>query len=102
VLVLIDAPTFVGCLVTTRLIGVLQAQQRERRRLIRNDRLIGVPETPVNKPEISSIDELAEQTLAGIENFFVAYNRAQGREFRVRGRLGPRGAERLLREALRH
>ena len=101
VLVLIDTPTFPGCLVTTRLIGVLRAQQREKRSLINNDRLIGVPETPVNKPEIRSIDELPEQTLAGIENFFVAYNRAQGREFRLRGRLGPRGAERLLREALR-
>src|SRR5438067_1699882 len=38
VLLLIDEPTFAGCLVTSRLIGVIAAKQTEDRRTIRNDR----------------------------------------------------------------
>ncbi len=101
VLVLLDAATFPGCLVTVRLIGVVRAEQREKRRRIRNDRLIAVPVTSVNKPTITSIAALDDTLLGGIEGFFIAYNQAQGREFRPTGRLGPEAAERLLRKAMR-
>src|SRR5579863_1345299 len=40
-------PTFPGCLVAARLIGVLHAQQVEGDETITNDRLIAVGETPV-------------------------------------------------------
>jgi inorganic pyrophosphatase len=49
VMVLTDAPLFVGCLVHVRLIGVIRATQTERRTSIRNDRLVASIETPVNK-----------------------------------------------------
>jgi len=101
VLVLNDAPTFPGCLLTVRLIGVLRAEQREARKWIRNDRLLGVPQTPVNEPQTRRLQEVPEEILAGIEQFFGAYNRAQGREFRLKGRGGPAEAERLLRRAER-
>lgn len=43
VLVLMDEPAFVGCLVKTRLIGVIEAEQTEQDgKVERNDRLIGV------------------------------------------------------------
>src|SRR6185295_2604536 len=38
VLMLIDEPTFVGCLVAVRLIGVIEAEQIEQGETIRNDR----------------------------------------------------------------
>jgi inorganic pyrophosphatase len=63
VLVLMDAPTFPGCLVTVRLLGVLRAKQTEKRKTIRNDRLIAMAETPVNRPDIDSIDELGDDQL---------------------------------------
>ena len=50
VMVLLEAPTFPGCLVQVRLLGVLTGRQTEKGKTIRNDRLLGVPETPVNKP----------------------------------------------------
>ena len=100
VLVLMDAPTFVGCLVTVRLLGVLRATQKEKRKTIRNDRLIAVAETPVNRPAISRIDELRNDRLSEIEQFFVSYNRAHNRVFTPTGRLGPKAAETLLRKAM--
>ena len=101
VLVLMDAPTFPGCLVTVRLLGVLRARQKEKRKTIRNDRLIAVAETPVNHPAIHSIDELGDDQLSEIEHFFVSYNQAHKREFTPTGRLGPAAAEKLLKKAMR-
>jgi inorganic pyrophosphatase len=101
VLVLGGTPTFPGCLLTVRLIGFLRAQQREGRRRIRNDRLLGSIVTPVNPPAVTSIDRLPAGELADIEQFFIAYNRAQGREFRITGRANARAAEKVLREAER-
>jgi inorganic pyrophosphatase len=101
VLVLGPAPTFPGCLVTVRLIGILRAQQLEGGRQIRNDRLVGVPVTPVNRAPLRELGELDAGVLRGIEDFFISYNRAQGRAFRVTGRLGARAAEAALERAVR-
>ena len=101
VMVIGDAPTFPGCLLRVKLIGVISAEQKERRRLIRNDRLIGVPRTPVNRPQVRDIRELGADCLHDIEHFFVSYNRAQGRDFRILQRLGPRAAVRMVAAARR-
>jgi inorganic pyrophosphatase len=101
VLVLGPAPTFPGCLVTVRLIGILRAQQVERGRQIRNDRLIGVLVTPVNRAPLRELGELDAEQLRGIEEFFISYNRAHGRAFRITGRLGARAAEAALDRAVR-
>jgi inorganic pyrophosphatase len=101
VLVLMDAPTFPGCILEARLVGVMRARQTEKRKTIRNDRLIAVAETKVNRPEIAGIDELGDDQLEEIEDFFVAYNHAHGREFKPTGRLGPAAADKLLEKAMR-
>jgi inorganic pyrophosphatase len=101
VLVLLDQPTFPGCLVTTRLIGGIRARQREGGRMIRNDRLIAVPETPVNPARIRSIRSLHLEQLREIEHFFVSYNEAQGRELKIAARFGASTAQRLLSAAIR-
>jgi inorganic pyrophosphatase len=101
VLILTEAPTFVGCLVSVRLLGVLRATQREKGKTIRNDRLIAVPETPVNHPAIRELRQLDHNRIGEIEQFFLSYNRAQGREFSPGQRLGPREAYRLVDAAMR-
>jgi inorganic pyrophosphatase len=100
VLVLMDEPTFPGCLVTVRLIGVIAARQAAKRRMERNDRLVAVPQTPVNTFPIQRISELGRDRLDQIEHFFISYNEAQGRRFKPFGRLGPKKAEELLRAGI--
>jgi len=46
VLVLMDAPVFPGCVVPSRLIGVIEAQQLEDGKTEKNDRLLAVAATP--------------------------------------------------------
>lgn len=101
VLVLGLAPTFPGCLVTVRLIGVLHAEQTEDGRRIRNDRLIAVAETAVNRAHLKELGELDPEMLRDIEHFFESYNRREGRRFRICGRGGRRTAEALLERAVR-
>jgi inorganic pyrophosphatase len=101
VLVLGLAPSFPGCLVTVRLLGVLHAEQTERGRRIRNDRLIAVAETPVNRAYPKELRALDPESLRDIEHFFESYNRRQGRDFRIAGRGGRRAAEALLARSVR-
>jgi inorganic pyrophosphatase len=101
VVVLTDTPSFVGCLMTVRLIGAIGAYQIENRRRIKNDRLVGVAVTPVNKPRIRELTQVPTTEVEALEQFFVNYNRAHGRQFSLTGRLGARSAERLLDAAIR-
>ena len=80
---------------------MLEAEQTEEGKAVRNDRLIAVPETPYNRPQVHSLDELGKDRLDEIEHFFVSYNRTEGREFRPLGRHGPGRAEKLVREGMR-
>lgn len=101
VMVLAEAPLCVGSLVHVHLIGVIRATQKERRRMIRNDRLLATIETPVNLPAITRIEQVEKQCLHDIEHFFRSYNQAQGREFKITGRGGVRQAQKMFRDAAR-
>ena len=96
-----EEPLFPGCLVTVRLLGVLQAEQNESGRTFRNDRLVGMVKTQMNEPDLQSLEALGERRLEEIEQFFMAYNQAEGRQFMPLGRSGPEVAEHLLSEAMR-
>jgi inorganic pyrophosphatase len=101
VLLVMDEPAFLGCVVPARLIGVLEAEQTEGRKTVRNDRLVAVVETRYNPAELHSLEEMARQRLDEVEQFFVAYNRIEGRRFKPLARRGPGPARRLLDKAVR-
>ncbi len=100
-LILWDEATFSGCLVTVRLLGVIEAEQTEKGRTIRNDRLIGTPETPKIRPEARSLGNLPTKLLDQVEHFFVAYNHAEGRRFVPLARRGPKAAAKLIERGVR-
>jgi inorganic pyrophosphatase len=95
-----DEPTFVGCLVPARLIGVVEAEQTEEGRTIRNDRLIAVATDSRNHKEVESLAQLSRNLLDEIEHFFISYNQVKGKEFQPIGRFGPERAEKLLAAGL--
>jgi inorganic pyrophosphatase len=99
VLLFLDEPTFPGCIVPGRLIGVLEAEQTEEGKTVRNDRLVAVVETPYNPAEFHSLEEVSRQRLDEIEHFFVSYNQMEGRQFKPLGRRGAEHAQKLLEEA---
>jgi len=75
ILVQMDAPTHVGCLIDTRLIGIIKAKQTEDGETEKNYRLLGVAVHSYNHEGLSSIDDLNKSLLKQIEEFFVSYNK---------------------------
>ena len=101
VLILMDEPAFVGCLVPARLIGVIEAEQTEQGRTQRNDRLLAVADGSRNHRGIASLDQLGPNLLGEIEHFFASYNEAKGKRFKVLSLSGPRQAEQVAEEGMR-
>jgi inorganic pyrophosphatase len=101
VLLLLDEPAFPGCVVPARLIGVLEAEQTEAGKTVRNDRLVAVVETEYNPAEHRFLDDVNRQRLDEIEHFFISYNEAEGRQFKPLARRGPDRAWQLLKQATR-
>lgn len=89
VLVLMDESAFAGCLVPSRLIGVIEAEQTEKNgKIERNDRLIAVAANSRIHEDIKSINDLNEKLVDEIEHFFISYNEAKGKKFEPLGRFG--------------
>lgn len=101
VLLLLDVPTFPGCAIETRLIGVLEAEQTDEEGTIRNDRLIGVATEAGNQSDVTRLQDLNAHLVAEIEHFFVSYNEMRNRRFRVIGRKGPDAALKLVADGRR-
>jgi inorganic pyrophosphatase len=101
VLILMDEPAFVGCLVPARLIGVIEAEQTERDGDTgRNDRLIAVAANSHAHKEVRSLEDISDTLVDEIEHFFVSYNEAKGKQFKPLGRYGPARARQLVERGI--
>lgn len=101
VLILLDAPVVVGCVLTVRLLGVIEAEQEERDgERVRNDRLIAAATHAHTHEHVVSIEDLPPYLMGEIEGYFAQYNRLRGKEFKPLGRGGSRRARELLDQAM--
>jgi inorganic pyrophosphatase len=98
VLLLMDEPVFVGCLVEARLVGVIEAEQTEEGNTVRNDRLIAVAVKSRNHRDINSLDDINDNLREEIVHFFVSYNESKGKVFEPLGQSGPDRARQLVGE----
>lgn len=99
VLLLSDEPTFPGCQVDARLIGVIKASQKEQGKTNRNDRLIAVAEASVLYTAVKELSDLEPSVLKQIEAFFVNYQKVRDIEFKVLAREGSLKATALVEDA---
>jgi inorganic pyrophosphatase len=94
VLVLMDAAVMPGCVLRCRLIGVIEAREKERGgRWERNDRLIAVASHARTHEGVKSLAQLRPHTLDDVKGFFVDYNRLHDKKFEVTGEHGPKRAQ---------
>jgi inorganic pyrophosphatase len=102
VLVLLDHAVPPGCVVTARLIGVLEVRQRTgREKWRRNDRFFAVGIHAPAHRHLHTLADLGPRTIEEVEAFFVHYAGFNGKTLEVLGRRGPRRADRLLKEGAR-
>jgi len=101
VMVLMDAPAHVGCLMEVRIIGVIEATQTEDGKTESNDRLIGVAVHSYDHEDIRTIEDVNKTLLDQVEAFFISYNKQRGKKFRVNGTGGPKKALAFLKVGMK-
>lgn len=99
VLLLMDEPAYPGCAVRARLIGVIEGEQLDGKKKIRNDRLIAVAEANHQYANIRKLDDLPPQWTKELQDFFVNYHKLEGKQYRLLGRKGADAAFTLIKKA---
>lgn len=85
VLLLMDEPAFTGCVVESRIVGVIQAEQTDDDGTVRNDRVLAVASHSHTHADIKEPKDLNSRMIKELEDFFVAYNKARGTKFKLLG-----------------
>jgi inorganic pyrophosphatase len=101
IMVLMDAPAHVGCLIEVRIIGIITAEQSEDGKTETNDRLLGVAVHSYDHEDLKSINEVSKTLLNQVEAFFVSYNKQRGKKFEITGTGGPKKAIDFLESGIR-
>lgn len=99
VLLLMDEPAFPGISVRARLIGVIEGEQLDGKKKIRNDRLLAVADANHMYAKIRRLRDLPGQWMKELQDFFVNYHSLEGKEYRLLGCKGPETALRLIKKA---
>jgi inorganic pyrophosphatase len=99
VLLLMDEPAFPGCAVLARLIGVIEGEQVDGKKRIRNDRLVAVAEANHMYANVKKLKDLPSKWIKELEVFFVNYHNLEGKEYRLLGCKGADTALKLIKQA---
>jgi inorganic pyrophosphatase len=101
IMVLMDAPAHVGCLIEVRIIGVIEAEQIEDGKTETNDRLLGVAIHSYDHEDLESIDDVSKTLLDQVEAFFVSYNKQRGKKFKITSTSGRKKAMKHLESGMK-
>lgn len=99
VLLLMDEPAYPGCAVKARLIGVIEGEQVDGKKRIRNDRLIAVSEMTHQYANIKRLDDMPKKWMNEIEDFFVNYHKLEGKVYKLLGCRGHKQGLSLIQKA---
>jgi|KBSMisStandDraft_5_1062788.scaffolds.fasta_scaffold322679_2 inorganic pyrophosphatase len=100
VIVISEFQSFPGCVIKCRVIGGIKAEQSEekgKKKMIRNDRYLAIPKCSNIFEKIKDIDDLPKAIVREIEDFFIDYNKIQGKEFKTLEKLHTRDAEKMIK-----
>jgi inorganic pyrophosphatase len=96
VLVLMDEPAFAGCVLECRLIGIIEGEQQDGKKKIRNDRIVAVEQGNHSYATVKHIDDLGKPFVRELEEFFVNYHELTGKQYKILNVRGPREARRRI------
>jgi inorganic pyrophosphatase len=96
-LVISEFKSFPGCMIECRLIGAMLAEQADKNKKIRNDRYFFVPELSKQFAAVNEIIDIPDHIISELENFFVQYNRAEQKEFKILETVTAKKAFKLIR-----
>ncbi|MCS3795170.1 inorganic diphosphatase [Niastella sp. OAS944] len=100
-LVLSEFASFTGAHLSCRIIGALKAEQQEKgEKAVRNDRYFCVPTGSITYALIETIDQLGKEHNGQLEEFFINYNKVDGKIFSALGIVEPEKALKMIKKAL--
>jgi inorganic pyrophosphatase len=94
VLVLVEAPSFPGCLMEVRPIGVLRMIDQGRG----DEKILAVAESDPLYREVMDYSAVFEHTLREIEHFFAIYKNLEGKKTEIAGWEGVETARKIIDE----
>lgn len=100
VLLLMDVPAYPGIVAESRIVGVLQAEQTEDGKSLRNDRIIAVAKDSYVHSDIKKPADLNSNMMREVEQFFVTYNKEHGKGFKILGLKGANAAQKLIKRSM--
>jgi inorganic pyrophosphatase len=101
ILLFMDEAAEPGTIVPCHLVGMIEAQQTEKRKTIRNDRLLAVADESDRYRECRKLADIDDEVLDEIEKFFVFYNEQRGTKFQPLRRVGRSAAQKAVKRAQR-
>lgn len=104
VIVISEFKSFPGVIIKCRIIGGIKAEQsaeKDSHKMIRNDRFLAIPKCSNIFQNIEKMGDLPGQITDQLEEFFVDYNKLQGKKFKALDKMGPREARQLIEEQLK-
>jgi inorganic pyrophosphatase len=101
VMIVTDQPSPTGALVEIRLLGILEAEQREKGKRLRNDRVIATARVARPYARVRSALDLDAGFLDQIGQFWINKDRLEGKEFRILRIGDPKDAAKQIRRAAR-
>jgi inorganic pyrophosphatase len=94
-----DEPAFPGIAVKARLIGVIEGEQLDGKKKIRNDRLVAVADANHMYANVRRMKDLPKKWVDELEVFFVNYHNLEGKKYRLLGVKGETTALGLIKQA---
>lgn len=101
IMVMVDQPLFPGVVLDVRLVGVIEAEEHEHGKQERNDRLLAVAKTSRIYAEIQTPEDLPDQYIDHLTDFWINKDRLEGKDFRRLSVGGPPAAVALVRQTSR-
>ena len=101
VLILMDEPAFVGCLMECRMVGIIEGEQGKKKKKLRNDRIVAIAEQNYSFADIRHVNDLGKKFVEELEQFFVNYHSLDKDKYRILGTKGPGAAKQKVRSGMR-
>lgn len=101
VLVLMDEPAAVRCLLKCRIIGIIEGVQGKKRDRERNDRIVAIEQDNHSFSYIRHVEDLGERFVQELEDFFVNYHELSAEKYRVIDVKGLKEATRRVADGIR-
>jgi inorganic pyrophosphatase len=99
IMVIHDAATLPGLVLTCRVIGILQIEQKSKKKTERNDRLFAVPLRSHSEQALKDVADLTKPIREELEKFFIATDELEDKKLNVIGWKGAKAAVKAIKDA---